>query len=362
MTKITLTFDQTLAQNFAAHRLTWFYGARRSLPFRETKNPYSIWISEIMAQQTQIDTLLPYYHRFIEAFPTVNALAEAHEDTVLKLWEGLGYYSRAKNLHKAAKIICTDYNGHFPDHYEGLIKLPGIGPYTAGAISSIAYKEKVPAIDGNVLRVISRFNNSFGDIADTTVKKAITQWVTKALPDEPGDFNEALMELGALICTPKSPKCMLCPVASDCAAHACGTASELPVKSKKVKQKKLQMEVAIIDNGGSLYLVKRPEKGLLAGLWSFPIVEAGAVPGDALATSLSAVFPNLPAPRVLGTDKHVFSHIIWDMRVYYFKLENGAVHEEQALYGESVGTFKNKEALNAVALPVAFSKLMVLLK
>lgn len=362
MTKDNLNFDKETAHTFAEKLLQWFYKSKRALPFRETKEPYNIWISEIMAQQTQIDTLIPYYHRFIAAFPDVKSLAAAPEESVLKLWEGLGYYSRAKNLHKAAKVICSEYAGIFPKHYEELIKLPGIGPYTGGAIASIAFKEKVPAIDGNVLRVISRFNNYNGDIANTKVKKAITDWVSKAIPDAPGDFNEGLMELGALICTPTTPKCMICPERDLCEALKAGTTDELPLKSKKQRQKKLQMEVGIIDMNGSLYLVKRPEKGLLSGLWSFPIIEEEKDhPGQAIQQILKPVFPNLPMSKVLGKSKHVFSHVIWNMTVYYFEIDPVIAADASEKYGDEKAAFKNREQLNAVALPTAFSKLLELL-
>ena len=362
MTKENLNFHKETARAFAEKLLQWFYKSKRALPFRETKEPYKIWISEIMAQQTQIDTLIPYYHRFIEAFPDVTALAKASEDKVLKLWEGLGYYSRAKNLHKAAKIICEDFGGVFPDHYDALVKLPGIGPYTGGAIASIAFKEKVPAIDGNVLRVISRFNNYSGDIADAKVKKAITDWVAQALPDTPGDFNEGLMELGALICTPTSPKCMICPEQDICEAFNQGTADQLPVKSKKQRQKKLEMEGGIVDMGGALYLVKRPDKGLLSGLWSFPIIEEKKDhPGEAIRQSLKKSFPGLPEGKIIGNSKHVFSHIIWNMTVYYFEIDPVTAAEAPEKYGDTEAGFKNREQLSAVALPTAFSKLLELI-
>lgn len=362
MTTSKLSYHADTACHFAANILKWFYESKRNLPFRETKNPYNIWISEIMAQQTQMDTLLPYYHRFIAAFPNVKSLAAASEDAVLKLWEGLGYYSRAKNLHKTAKIIADQYDGRFPDHYDALIKLPGIGPYTGGAISSIAFNEKVPAIDGNVLRVISRFNNYNGDIADTKVKKEITTWVTEALPNTPGDFNEALMELGALVCTPTGPKCMICPEVEICQAHAAGTVDTLPVKSKKARQKKLQMEVGMVDMAGSLYLIRRPEKGLLSGLWGFPIIEEEKEnPGQAIRNLLSLSFPDLPDGKNIGTSKHVFSHVIWNMTVYYFDYKPQSAAEASETYGEEKARFMDPKALDAVALPTAFAKLLLLL-
>lgn len=353
-----LEYHAQTSEQFSQAMLAWFAYAKRDLAFRATKDPYCIWISEIMAQQTQIDTLLPYYQRFIKMFPNVTTLAQAPEHQVLKLWEGLGYYSRAKNLHKAAKVICDDYNGHFPNTYAELVKLPGIGPYTAGAIASIAFKEKVPAIDGNVLRVVSRFNNYSGDIAEPKTKKVITEWVQQTLPDEPGDFNESLMELGALICTPKSPKCMICPVQSLCQSHKAGTADTLPVKSKKIRQKRIKTEVGILVSKNQIFLVKRPSEGLLANLWGFPIIEeTKGMPGQAIHHYLSEYFPGINQGEVIGKNRHVFTHIIWEMTIYRFNLSNEtpiSIHSDQI-------QMVDLEALDQYALPVAFSKLLKLL-
>ena len=208
--------------------LGWFKESKRDLPFRQTKDPYFIWVSEIMAQQTQIDTLIPFYQRFIDKFPTIFCLALASEDEVIKAWEGLGYYSRARNLHQAARIIVSDYDGFMPETLAELIKLPGIGPYTGAAIASIAFNQKVSAVDGNVLRVISRYANSFADIGEAKTRKRMTTWLDSILPEAAGDFNEALMELGALICTPQSPQCQICPISSGCQSHAAGTTGVVP--------------------------------------------------------------------------------------------------------------------------------------
>lgn len=355
----TLTYNAELSRQFSAAMLRWFDQEKRPLPFRQTKNPYHIWISEIMAQQTQIDTLIPYYHRFVKMYPNVTSLAEAPEEEVLKLWEGLGYYSRAKNLHKAAKMICGAYGGIFPSSYAELIKLPGIGPYTGGAIASIAFGERVPAIDGNVLRVVSRFNDYSGDIAEDKVKQAITAWVQESLPDKPGDFNESLMELGALICTPKAPKCMLCPVRTLCQAWAAGTCDKLPVKSKKIRQKRMQMEVGLLVSQDKLLLVKRPSEGLLANLWGFPIAEAKQdAPGEAIYQLISGFYPSLAPGKIAGQAKHVFTHIVWEMTVYRFKAPETLVMETLADYNGDEVRLMDKREVAAVALPVAFSKLL----
>jgi len=348
--------------------LTWFEGSKRELPFRQTKNPYAIWISEIMAQQTQIDTLIPYYNRFIESFPDVASLADATEDQVIKAWEGLGYYSRARNLHRAAKIIMADYAGCFPDNFSELIKLPGIGPYTGGAIASIAFNEKVSAVDGNVLRVISRYCNSFEDIGDAKTKKIVTQWVEAILPETSGDFNEGLMELGAMICSPQNPRCLICPIRSGCQSHAFGTTSQLPVKKQKQKQARKKMEVGILKQNGELFFVKRPVSGLLSEMWSFPIVETTAGGGEDIKKKLGEFFPELSAPVFIGESRHMFSHIIWEMSLYRFDVESQVCESPKAYTSDETvdnlpikTQFKGRASIDDLALPVAFSKLFALI-
>ncbi len=341
----------------------WFNTSKRDLPFRQTKDPYFIWVSEIMAQQTQIDTLIPFYHRFINQFPTVFSLAQAPEDAVIKAWEGLGYYSRARNLHQAARIIVADYDGAIPDTLAALIKLPGIGPYTGAAIASIAFNQPVSAVDGNVLRVISRYRNSFADIGDAKTRKAVSAWLDSLLPTAAGDFNEALMELGAMICTPKSPKCLICPIRDGCHSFAAGTTAQLPVKKKKQKQVIQKMEVGIVRQNGALFFVRRPDSGLLAGMWSFPITETRTSNGQTIKKKLGEFFPELSEPVFIGTSRHVFSHLIWEMSVYGFNLPT-QLRETPASYGhlpselQSRQQFKRLCEIDELALPVAFSKLL----
>ena len=245
-------FDAPERASIAKALLTWFAENKRNLPFRHAdeqgrKDPYAIWISEIMAQQTQIDTLLPYYERFIQQFPDVAALAAAEEDAVLKTWEGLGYYSRARNLRKAAQTIQSNFNGRFPAAYADILSLPGIGPYTAGAIASNAFGLPVAAVDGNVMRVITRLADWSIDIAGSDAKKKIGAVVTDLMPEEsPGDFNEALMELGALVCTPNAPACLLCPWRDHCRALAAGRTESLPVKTKRVRHRILNGAVGLV--------------------------------------------------------------------------------------------------------------------
>ena len=359
--------NQQLIEILQTDLLKWFEKSQRDLPFRQTKNPYFIWISEIMAQQTQIDTLIPYYNRFIDQFPTVFSLALATADEVIKAWEGLGYYSRARNLHQAARIIVADYDGLMPDNFAELIKLPGIGPYTGGAIASIAFNQRVSAVDGNVLRVISRYCNSFDDIGEAKTKKRMTHWIESILPEAAGDFNEALMELGALICTPQSPKCLLCPIRSGCQSDAAGTTGQLPVKAKKQKQTTQKMEVGIVKQNGRLYFVRRPDAGLLSGMWSFPIAETAVGNGQDIKKKLGENFPELNEPIFIGTSRHVFSHIIWEMSIYGFNLDSmvgeTATHpylvtNQQASCSDYDTAFKTLAQVDELALPVAFSKLL----
>lgn len=342
--------------------LKWFYKNKRDLPFRREKNPYQIWISEIMAQQTQIDTLLPYYESFIAAFPDVRALAAAEEDEVLKHWEGLGYYSRAKNLHRAAKIIVNDFDGKFPDNYDDIVKLPGVGPYTAGAVASIAFKQAVPAVDGNVMRVITRLADDDIDISSSTAKKSIGKIVKDLMSeDEPGDFNEALMELGALVCTPKSPSCLICPWREDCLARKNGTVDARPVKTKHLRSKPVDVEVVVMRNAsGKIYIEKRPEKGLLAGLWGLPVVKAEGEAGLAASNYAAAHFPGNYIQKRIGSAKHVFSHRTWKMEIYMFIPKNPTAAESSEPY---LGTFADFSELRDVyALPTAFSKLLPMIE
>lgn len=346
--------------------IDWFTINKRTLPFRQTKDPYPIWISEIMAQQTQIDTLIPYFNRFIKKFPSVESLASASEDAVFKAWEGLGYYSRARNLHKAAKLILSKYNGEFPSNYKDLLELPGIGPYTGGAIASIAYNEAVTAVDGNVLRVVSRYTNSWLDISQSKTKKIITSWLQTILPPRVGDFNQALMELGALICTPKNPHCLLCPICSGCQAFDQGTQDKLPIKKKKTKPLIKQMEVGIISQNNAWFLIKRAKKGLLSNMWAFPIVEATTIKGESINSYLKNIFPDLQEPVLIGQARHVFSHLIWEMDLYYY---DQPCHLKEAkspyqLSGQEdpeafqKGLFLEASQIKSLALPIAFSKLI----
>ena len=256
-------------ENIAPALLDWFYKNHRILPFRTDPSPYHVWLSEIMLQQTRVSAALPYYERFLAALPDIPALAGCEEEKLHKLWEGLGYYSRVRNLQKAAKLVCAQYSGQLPADYAALRALPGIGEYTAGAIASISFGLPVPAVDGNVLRVFSRLYNDPGVITEPTVKKAFTARVMEHQPPEKaGDYNQALMELGALVCVPNgAPLCGQCPLAEVCLARAAGTTAQLPQKAKPKPRKIVPVTLALVESPAGFLVQQRPAKGLLAGLW-----------------------------------------------------------------------------------------------
>ncbi|WP_010272725.1 A/G-specific adenine glycosylase, partial [Paenibacillus senegalensis] len=262
---------------FAAELLAWYRRVKRDLPWRRSRDPYYIWVSEVMLQQTRVETVIPYFHRFIEKFPTLEALAAAPEEEVVKAWEGLGYYSRARNLQAGAKEVIARYGGIVPARKEDISTLRGVGPYTAGAILSIAYNVPEPAVDGNVMRVLSRFFLITDDIAKPSTRKAMEKLAGSLIPEgAAGDFNQALMEFGATLCTPRSPHCLTCPVMEGCQARLNGMETELPVKAK-AKPPRLEPRAAavIIGTGkhaGKLLIRRRPQQGLLAGMWELPHV------------------------------------------------------------------------------------------
>lgn len=303
--------------------LDWYDENKRDLPWRHTQNPYGIWISEIMAQQTRISFLLAYYNRFMEQFPTVQTLASASEAEVFKAWEGLGYYSRARNLKSAAQKIMTDFGGEVPKTKEELLKLPGIGEYTAGAILSIAYNIPVPAVDGNVLRVFSRLENSEEDIMLPKTKQTAADFVSAIMPaGRAGCFTQALMELGALVCIPKNPRCVECPVFSLCKAYQDGRQHELPKKTAKKPQKKEDKTILIIRNSNGAILMRRRSEKLLSGLWAFYLTDFEM--SEQMVYEHLTELRFLPANiRKMGGAKHVFTHIIWQMQGYDCQIDGG---------------------------------------
>ena len=307
-------------ENIAPALLDWFYQNKRILPFRTDPSPYHVWVSEIMLQQTRVSAALPYYERFLAALPDIPALAACEEEKLHKLWEGLGYYSRVRNLQKAAKIVCEQYGGQLPADYDALRELPGIGDYTAGAIASISFGLPVPAVDGNVLRVFARLYDDARLITDPAVKKAFTARVMEHQPPEQaGDYNQALMELGALVCVPNgAPLCAACPLHDLCKARTAGTAPTLPRKAAPKARKVAPVTVALVESGGNFLIRQRPEKGLLAGLWEPLLWEGEALTPGELHEKLTAMGLVCEADAIapLPAAKHIFSHIEWRMTQY----------------------------------------------
>lgn len=322
----------------------WFEKEQRDLPWRQDQDPYKVWVSEIMLQQTRVDTVIPYFNRFIEQFPTIQALSEAEEDKVLKAWEGLGYYSRARNLQTAVKEVQEKYNGIVPNNPKDISSLKGVGPYTAGAILSIAYGLSEPAVDGNVMRVLSRILSIWEDIAKPATRKIFEEAVRCIIShDNPSYFNQALMELGALICTPTSPSCLLCPVREHCHAFSEGTEQELPIKTKNKKQRYVQIVAAVlVNNEGKILIHKRPSSGLLANLWEFPNVEVHLPHVNEKEQLKEAMLneyeANIQVNDMIGQIEHVFSHLTWNINAY-----NGTVNHVQETDSLKLVTIKEIE-------------------
>lgn len=300
----------------------WFRANKRELPWRENPDAYQVWVSEIMLQQTRVEAVRPYYTRFLQALPDVQALASVREDILLKLWEGLGYYNRVRNMQKAARQIMVDYHGVFPRKYEEIRRLTGIGNYTAGAISSFAFGMAKPAVDGNVLRVISRITGSDEDIMKQSVRKKMEELLEQVIPaDAASDFNQGLIELGAIVCVPNGePDCAHCPVNGWCIAHREGRERELPVKKKPAPRRIEKRTILIFRDGETRGIRKRPNTGLLAGLYEFPGMEGHLTPEEVIEYSKSI---GLAPVRIqpLGEAKHIFSHVEWHMTGYQIQVD-----------------------------------------
>ncbi|WP_245566416.1 A/G-specific adenine glycosylase [Tuberibacillus calidus] len=330
--------------------VNWYKENKRILPWRKTRNPYFIWISEVMLQQTQVDTVIPYYERFITRFPTMYDLARADEDVLLKEWEGLGYYSRARNLQAGVREVTERYGGIVPRTKRELLNVKGIGPYTAGAILSIAYNEPEPAVDGNVMRVISRLFRIEEDIAKAKTRRLIEDRLRPYMPaDQAGEFNQALMELGALICKPKNPLCHECPIASFCRAYKEDVQTKLPIKLKKQKTKLVRYAVLVLQSGEDrFYIQKRPSEGLLAGLWEFPMFE---IKEGADEVNFKARFLKSKPVRTSMKVKHIFSHLKWELTVFY-----GYCGSEETI--SRAGKWVTRTALSDYAFPVPHQKII----
>lgn len=328
--------------SFQQSLLNWYDHSKRVLPWRDQPNPYHVWLSEIMLQQTRVEAVLPYFFRFIDKIPSIQILSQTDDDVLNKLWEGLGYYSRIRNMKKASIIIVKEYNGSLPRTYDQLIQLPGIGPYTAGAILSIAFNQPYTAVDGNVLRVFARITASKEDIKSPEVKQEIKRLVTDLLPhDRVGDFNQALMEIGALICLPNGkPYCLSCPLSSYCQAYQQDLTEQIPMKQKKAQRKEIDLTILLFKYDDRYSVEKRPEKGLLAGLYQIPNVE-----GHLTEVDLRNRYPFIKTISYLGEAKHIFTHLEWNMIGYELQL-NSPLKEYDFL--------TMKDIKNRIAIPNAF--------
>ena len=328
--------------------LDWYRTNARDLPWRKTEDPYRIWVSEIMLQQTRVAAVLGYYARFLEAFPAVEALAAAPEQQLMKLWEGLGYYSRARNLQRAARCIVE--RGSFPDTYATLLELPGVGDYTASAIASAAFGRQEAAVDGNVLRVVARLTESYDDIADPKTKKNVRSAVQAVMPERPEDiriFNQAMMELGATVCVPNgAPRCEACPAAGLCLARKRGTAEALPVMAAKKARRKEEKTVFLLLRQGQVALRRRSDEGLLAGLWEFPNVE-GTLDEAAAAAAVEQLGLTARQWKNKLTARHIFTHVEWHMTGY--TLEVTGPGPEDLLWVDEQGLAEH-------AVPSAFAR------
>ncbi|MCI5597598.1 MAG: A/G-specific adenine glycosylase [Lachnospiraceae bacterium] len=331
--------------------LRWYDYNARILPWRSEPTPYRVWISENMLQQTRVEAVKPYYDRFMETLPNVKALAEVEDDKLMKLWEGLGYYNRARNLKAAAQTIMDQFGGELPADYDALLTLKGIGEYTAGAIGSIAYQLPVPAVDGNVMRVVARLLANGDDVLKPATKRWMTKELLDILPkDRPGDFNQALMELGATVCLPNgAPLCGNCPWDTVCKAHKQGNELDYPFKQPKKPRKIEQKKVYLLEYEGKYALRKRPSKGLLAGLWEFPNMSCGekVEKRDEFLLKWQELSDEADEMEKLGKGKHIFSHIEWHMTGYHVLLK--AKPEEKNLVWVS-----KEEMKEEYAVPAAF--------
>ncbi|MYL21196.1 A/G-specific adenine glycosylase [Halobacillus litoralis] len=350
--RVPFLLNDTNIDAFQDDLISWFKKEQRVLPWRENQDPYRVWVSEIMLQQTRVDTVIPYFNHFMSRFPNPKALADADEQEVLKAWEGLGYYSRARNLQNAVREVVESYGGVVPDDPDELGKLKGVGPYTKGAILSIAYDTPEPAVDGNVMRVLSRILYVEDDISKQSTRKLFEALVRELISKEdPSAFNQGLMELGALICTPKTPSCMLCPVQDHCRAFEKGAETELPIKASKKKQKKIPYLLLLIENDkGEVLIEQRPGEGLLASLWQYPMVPLEDVDEDSVPVWMYGEYGlKVELGEKVDHVRHVFSHLIWEMDVVRAVVKSGSLDHERA-------KFVTPEAMLDYPFPVSHQK------
>lgn len=346
--------DLQILKKLPERIVPWFRENKRELPWREQPDAYRVWVSEIMLQQTRVEAVKGYYERFLQALPDVKALAEAQEDQLLKLWEGLGYYNRVRNMQKAANQIMIDYGGEFPSSYEDILSLTGIGSYTAGAISSFAFGMPKPAVDGNVLRVISRITGSDRDIMKQSVRRHIEQLLEQVIPAEASsDFNQGLIELGAIVCVPNGePKCQECPARECCVAYRDGTVMELPVKKKAAARRIEERTILIFRDGETRGIRKRPAKGLLAGLYELPGLD-GHLSVDEVIEYSKQIGLTPVRVKPVGKAKHVFSHVEWHMIGYQIQVD-----ELEKSCTDNMIFAHPEEIQNRYPIPSAFEKYM----
>lgn len=338
-------------EHFSSPLLEWYDVNKREMIWRDRFDPYYTWISEIMLQQTRIEAAKDYFIRFTNELPDIETLASVKEERLMKLWEGLGYYNRARNLKKAAEIVVDKYDGKLPADYDELLSLPGIGPYTAGAIASIAYGIKVPAVDGNVLRVVMRYLKCGDDIAKMSVRRKVEDMLSAAMPERPGDFNQAIMELGEVVCIPNgTPLCKECPLRGNCQAEKSGCQEDYPKKAEKKPRRIEERTVFVIECEGKIGISRRPEKGLLAGLYEFPSIEKKQTIRN-IKERLGKAGLRPEKIISMGEAKHIFSHVEWHMQGVYMKF--GAVRDMGGMTDGLI--FVTKEELRQkYTLPVAF--------
>ncbi|EME8078518.1 A/G-specific adenine glycosylase [Enterococcus faecium] len=366
-------------KEFQDQFIQWYEQEKRNLPWRYNRDPYRIWISEIMLQQTRVDTVIDYFYRFMEWFPTIEELATAPEEKLLKAWEGLGYYSRARNIQAAAKQIMSEFDGKMPQTPEEISSLKGIGPYTTGAIASIAFGLPEPAVDGNVMRVVSRLFCIEADIAKASSRKIFDEAMRKIIDETyPGEFNQAMMDLGSAICTPTSPKCEACPIQAFCLANKRGIQTSFPVKTKKAKPKNVYyISAALQNHSGAYYFEERDSQKLLANMWTFPMVEVTQEEYERLKKEWEAkqevdLFDDLVAEdgkelpfekqelfiwqtRHLGEVTHVFSHLKWHVLLFYGRATEEA---EQEFTENKISKWLKPAAFDSVVFPKVQMKLV----
>ena len=328
--------------------LPWYDAHARVLPWRGIHDPYRTWVSETMLQQTRVETVLSYYKRFLERFPDVRALAQAPEDDVMKLWEGLGYYRRARNLQKGARQVVEDYGGEIPSTVSELLTISGIGAYTAGAIASIAFDRPVPAVDGNVIRVVSRVTGIRENVGVPSVKRRIEQTAAELVPSErPGDFNQAMMDLGATVCTPGTPSCDRCPLTALCDAYRAGDPEDIPELPRKNPPKEFDYDLCLIFSEGRVLMRQRTET-MLQGLWIYPMIDGWHTTKQLPAAIRRKTSLTVREIEGAGEARHVFTHQVWRMKLYTMATE--------ATEAPDGWRFVTLDEMNALALPTAVKK------